>query len=234
MFPGLERRGKYDSQRGTTLLELIVAGAIGILVVMLVTTFVTRVINSRVKEEGRINAAEDVRRVEAALKKAADKQVAGSVARVEGDLRVCARTSCPGLSLNSPTIIITLVTACVPGPEPEASRLNASVTGCLGGGQFPSGKCPAGQRPVVRYTESDITTRATVKTWTVPFPAQKGKIVNHPENSGAAICVTEQVDHLAVDLDQVVLEQGGDGGAPTVYKRSLVLPRSVVTGYQIQ
>jgi|GEM_PF-3251094 len=234
MFPGLDRRGKCDDQRGTTLLELIVAGAIGIFVVMLVTTFVTRVINSRVKEEGRINAAEDVRRVEAALKKAADKQVAGSVARVEADLTTCARAACPGLTLNSPSNIVTLVTACVPGPEPEASRLNASVTGCLGGGQFSSGKCPAGQRPVVRYTETIITTRSTDKTWTIPFPPETTKTVNHPENSGASICVSDQGDHLAIDLDQVVLEQGGEGGAPTVYKRSLVLPRSVVTGYQIQ
>ena len=234
MFPGLDGRGESGDERGTTLLELIVATAIGIFVVMLVSTFIGRVINNRVKEEGRINAAEDVRRIEAVLKKAADKQVAGSVARVEGDLRVCARASCPGLILNSPTIIMTLVTACVPGPEPEAGRLNASVTACLSGGQFPSGKCPAGQRPVVRYTESNITTRATVKTWTVPFPAQKGKTVTHPENSGAAICVTEQGDHLAIDLDQVVLEQGSDGGKPSVFKRSLVLPRSVVTGYQIQ
>ncbi|NBQ53410.1 MAG: hypothetical protein EBU49_07525, partial [Proteobacteria bacterium] len=68
MFPALDLRSKFDQQRGTTLLELIVAGAIGIFVVMIVATLITRIINIRVKEEGKINASEDVRRIEAALK----------------------------------------------------------------------------------------------------------------------------------------------------------------------
>ena len=193
-------------QRGTTLLELIVAGAISLFVVILITTFVTRVINSRVKEESKINANEDVRRMEAVIKKAAGKQVAGTLTRIEADLTPCLR----------------------------AGRLNASVTGCFNVAQFPSAKCPAGQRPTVKFTETNSISGAVIMTWTVPFPANQGKTVTNPNNSGASICVTEEGDHLAINLEQVVLEQGGDGGKPSVFRRSLVLPRSVITGYQIQ
>jgi hypothetical protein len=233
MYRALEPFGRRNLRRGTTLLELIVAGGIGIFVVMVITTFITRVINNRVKEEGRVNAAEDVRRIEAALKKAGDRQVTGTVSRIEANLTACTRPLCPGLSLNTTSTTVRLVSACVPGPEPEASRLNASVTACLNTSQFPSTKCPAGQRPTVRFIETGIANAATINEWMVPFPVQRGKTVTHPENSGASICVTEQGDHVAIDLDQVVLEQGGDG-KPTVLKRSLVLPRSVITGYQIK
>ena len=221
-------------QRGTTLLELIVAGAISLFVVILITTFVTRVINSRVKEESKINANEDVRRMEAVIKKAAGKQVAGTLTRIEADLTPCLRASCPGLSLRSVTTTTRMVTGCVAGTEATAGRLNATVTGCFNVAQFPSAKCPAGQRPTVKFTETNSISGAVIMTWTVPFPANQGKTVTKPNNSGASICVTEEGDHLAINLEQVVLEQGGDGGKPSVFRRSLVLPRSVITGYQIQ
>lgn len=211
----------------------MVASGIGVVVVFAIYTFVARVINSRVKEEGKINAAEDVRRLDAAIKKSSDKQVAGSAVRIESNLQPCARPTCPGIAVNSSTTRVTIASGCVPGPAPEAARMNGAITSCLDPNAFPGSKCPAGQRPVVQFTETELASGTVISTWIIPFPPQRGASVTQSGNSGASICVTKQGDNHAIDLDQVVLSQGGDGVTST-FKRSLIFPGTVITGYQIR